>query len=174
MKDGCQFAIRPAPRGATRAHRALHLSAAFVTVLCLLLPPGCKDKPPAREPGTIPLKIGSKTFHLEVASTPRATSNGLMHRESMPEDHGMLFVFATEEPRGFWMRNVNFPLDIIYLDAGGKVVSIKQGEAYSERTIPSDGPTQFAIELNKGAAAAAGLKAGDTIEIPQDVRPPKR
>ncbi len=79
----------------------------------------------------------------------------------------MLFVFEKVEPRSFWMKNTLIPLDLIYLDAAGKVISIKQGKPLQEEpTIPSDGPTKYVIELNAGAAATAGLKVGDRVKVP--------
>jgi uncharacterized membrane protein (UPF0127 family) len=90
-----------------------------------------------------------------------------MRRDTLAKDHGMIFVFDSEEPRGFWMKNCRFPLDILFLDAGGKIVSIKQMKAYDLSSTPSDGPAQYAIELNEGAAEAAGVKAGMTLKLPK-------
>jgi uncharacterized membrane protein (UPF0127 family) len=115
---------------------------------------------------TVPMEIGNKTFTLEVADRTDSRTYGLMRRDSMPADHGMIFVFDKEEQRGFWMKNCRIPLDIIFLDAGGKVVSVKQMKPYDLSSTPSDGPAQYAIELNKGAAEGAGVKAGMTLKIP--------
>src|SRR5207253_237768 len=112
------------------------------------------------------MKIGTKTFVLEVAQSEPQQQKGLMKRDSLPEDHGMLFVFSDEKPRAFWMKNVRFPLDIVFLDAKGKVVSIRQMEAYDETETWSDAPAQYAIELNKNAATAAGVKIGDQLTLP--------
>jgi hypothetical protein len=135
---------------------------------------GCRHDPPkpAGEPGTVDVTVAGKPFRLWVAATAQAREYGLMNRPSMPADRGMLFVFRREEPMGFWMSNTLIPLDIIYLDAGGRVVSIGHGRPMDRRTIPSGGPTQFVIELNDGAAAAAGLKVGDKIDLPKEAREP--
>ena len=77
-----------------------------------------------------------------------------MRRDSLPSDQGMIFVFDKEEQRGFWMANVRFPLDIIFLDATGKVVSIKQMKAYDPSSTPSNGPAQYAIELSRCAGTS--------------------
>ena len=90
----------------------------------------------------------------------------------MPSDHGMLFVFAAEEhpALSFWMKNTRIPLDVIYLDASGRVVSVHQMRPYDLRGVSSEGPAQYAIELNQGAAAKTGLKKGDVVHLPNDAR----
>jgi uncharacterized membrane protein (UPF0127 family) len=93
-----------------------------------------------------------------------------MHRQSLPPDRGMIFVFADEEPRSFWMRNTLIPLDIVYLDKDGKVVSISQMKPLDETGVHSAGPAKYAIEMNEGAAARAGVKVGDVLDIPPAAR----
>ena len=92
-----------------------------------------------------------------------------MRRDSMPEAHGMIFIFPTEEQRSFWMMNTRIPLDILFVDAAGKVDAIGQMEPYSGRA-GSKGPVKYAIELNKGMVERVGLKEGDLLEFPEDVR----
>jgi uncharacterized membrane protein (UPF0127 family) len=116
------------------------------------------------------MRLGNKPFTLEVADTPATVQYGLMRRDSMPADHGMIFVFADEAERGFWMKNTRIPLDIVYVAADGKIVSIKQMKPYDERTTPSDGPAQYAIELNKGAAESVGLKPGMALQLPPGLK----
>jgi uncharacterized membrane protein (UPF0127 family) len=134
----------------------------LAALLCLV---GC-DSPPSSALATVPMQIGSKQFTLEVADRTDSRTFGLMRRDSMPADHGMIFIFDSEEPRGFWMKNCRIPLDIIFTDSTGKVVSVKQMKPYDLSSTPSDGPVQYAIELNKGAAESAGVKAGMTLKIP--------
>jgi uncharacterized membrane protein (UPF0127 family) len=88
----------------------------------------------------------------------------------MPDNHGMIFVFSDEEVRAFWMKHTRFPLDIIFLDSAGGVVSIKQMDAYDLHNTSSDKPARYAIELNKGAVSMTGLKVGDRIVIPAEAR----
>ena len=121
----------------------------------------------------VTVRIGDRDFTLEVADTDPARQKGLMQRDSMPADHGMLFVFPDEQPRSFWMKNTRFPLDIIFLDASGRVDSVKQMRAYDLSSTPSDGPAKYAIELNLGKAAEAGVKKDQVITIPTDVREPR-
>lgn len=142
-----------------------------IAVVLALGAPSCKSdkqRRPQPEPGTVRMKLGAETFTLEVASTPRARNLGLMHRTSMPQDRGMLFVFEDEEERSFWMKNTHIPLDIVYINGAGKVVSIKQMKPLDEIGVWSDHPAQYAVELNEGAAKRAGVKVGDVLIIPPD------
>jgi uncharacterized protein len=131
-------------------------AAALAALLLLLV--GCESDSGAKSGlQTVKMDIGQKTFTLEVADTEATRSYGLMRRDSMPADHGMIFVFNREAPLGFWMKNTRIPLDILYVDATGKVVSVKQMKPHDTNTTPSDGPAQYAIELNEGAADKAGV-----------------
>jgi uncharacterized protein len=140
---------------------AIH--ATLLTALLLLV--GCENKPSSGL-ASVPMQLGNKSFTLEVADRTDSRTFGLMRRDSMPADHGMIFVFGEEEPRGFWMKNCRIPLDIVFIDHAGKVVSVKQMKAYDLNTTPSDGPAQYAIELNLGAASAAGVTPGMTVTLP--------
>jgi uncharacterized membrane protein (UPF0127 family) len=130
---------------------------------------GCGEDSPAGMQ-VVKMKIGSQTFNLEVARTEAQQEKGLMKRDAMEGDHGMIFVFPEQVVRSFWMKNTRFPLDILFLDSGGKVVSIHQMRAYDETNTSSDLPAQYAIELSKGAAGASGVKVGDVLQIPKAAR----
>jgi len=125
-------------------------------------------------PRTVSMQIGADTFHLEIAANDHDRQQGLMYRESMALDHGMIFVFGNDREREFYMKNTLIPLDIVYINAAGRVVSIKHGVPLQEEpTIPSDAPMKWAIELNDGVAAATGLKVGNKLEIPAGARNPE-
>lgn len=141
----------------------------FLLVCMSPLLAGCQEQSPAGLP-TVKMRIGSRTFNLEVARTEDEQKKGLMKRDSMPEDHGMIFPMPREEVQGFWMKDCRFPQDILFLDNRGKIVSIHQMEAYDEKTTSSDYPARYAIELNKGVAAKTGVKAGDVLDIPPEAR----
>ncbi len=154
---------------ALRPHLLHPLPSIRYPLLTLLLAAlaGCDPEKPTSNLATIQLPMGQKTFTLEVADNDRDRKYGLMRRDSMPADHGMIFVFDREDRLAFYMRNTHIPLDIVYLDSKGTIVSIKQMKPFDENTTPSDGPAQYAIELNKDIAAAAGLKPGMTIKLPE-------
>jgi len=113
------------------------------------------------------VQIGQRTFQLEVARTETELEKGLMERDAMASDHGMLFVFSDEKEISFWMKNTRFPLDILYLDHADKIVSIHQMKPYDLTPIPSDFPAQYAIELNLGAADGAAVHVGDIVPLPR-------
>ena len=123
---------------------------------------------------TVQMRIGDKTFTLEVAETPFRIKYGLMNRPSLAEDRGMLFVFDDEQVRGFYNKNVNFPLDLVFIDSAGEVVSIGHMEALDPTTVLSGRPVRYTVELNKGTAERVGLKVGDVLEIPPEARKPAR
>jgi uncharacterized membrane protein (UPF0127 family) len=130
--------------------------------------------PAGPKPTTLPtrkIEIAGRAFELELALDAASQQAGLMHRESMPADHGMLFVFPDEEEREFWMKNTRIPLDIIYLDSSGKVVSIRPMKPLDLTGVPSGRPAKYAIELNQGMAKAIGLEVGHTISIPAEIKP---
>jgi uncharacterized protein len=143
----------------------------LLPLLLVELLAGCTDGRPNSGLPTVDMRIGSRQYTLEVANTPASREKGLMQRDSMPADHGMIFVFDRERPLSFWMKNTRFPLDILYLDATGQVVSIHQMKPYDTRTqTASARPAKYAIELNVGEAAKAGVVAGDVLEIPASAR----
>jgi uncharacterized protein len=119
---------------------------------------------------TIQVSIGTKTFTLEVADTTPERTQGLMYRTSMPANHGMLFVFAQEEWLGFWMKNTEIPLDIIYLNKDRRVVSIHQMAPRDLTSTFAAAPSKYAIELNLNTARTLNLKLGDTIVLPADLK----
>jgi uncharacterized protein len=138
--------------------------------LLFALAAGCSSN--SGELSTVDVPIGSKTFQLEVAKTQADLEKGLMERDSMPADHGMLFVFQKEEELSFWMKNTRFSLDILYLDHNDKVVSIHQMQKYDLTSVSSDYPAKYAIELNLGATNAAGIHVGDVVAIPKSAAAP--
>lgn len=159
----------------TRSRAAV--AALSTTLLTLaLLTGGCRNSS-ASGTSTLPtvdMKLGTKTFTLEIANDAAEREKGLMRRDSMPADHGMIFVFPAEQRLGFFMKNTRIPLDIIFVNATGVVVSIKQMRPYDVTTTYTDAPAKWAIELNQGQAAAAGVNVGDRLTIPEQAREPDR
>ncbi|HEX8525167.1 MAG TPA: DUF192 domain-containing protein [Tepidisphaeraceae bacterium] len=141
-------------------------------IALLLIAIGCADTQPTTAPSlpTTQMQIGSKTFALEIARNDADRERGLMRRDSMPADHGMIFVFPKPQMMSFWMKNTRIPLDILYIDADGKVLSIKQMKPYDITPVPSLKPAKYAIELNKDAASGAGVKEGDQLTIPTEAQ----
>jgi len=115
------------------------------------------------------MQVGSRTYQVEIAADDASRDHGLMERDSMDSDHGMIFVFPDCEKRSFYMHHTRFPLDIIFADDRDKVVSVHTMKAYDEGLTWSAGPAKYAVELNVGEAAACGVKPGDTLQIPPAV-----
>lgn len=107
---------------------------------------------------------GAHHFSVEVMRTAPERERGLMFRKFLPAGRGMLFDFKTEQPVLMWMKNTYVPLDMIFIDHNGKVVSVAQNaEPLSETVIPSQAPAYAVLEVNAGAAAAIGVKPGDVV-----------
>jgi uncharacterized membrane protein (UPF0127 family) len=108
-------------------------------------------------------------FSVEQADDPASQARGLMFRDSMPDDHGMLFNFTDEQPRVFWMKNCRMPLDILYFDAKYKLVSVQQRVPACRSDpcpqYPSEGPARYVLELNAGMADKIGVKPGDILTV---------
>ncbi len=108
-------------------------------------------------------------FNVELARTPQEIMQGLMFRNNMPADHGMLFMFAAEAPRNFWMQNTYIPLDILYIRESGIIHHIHENAVPLDETpIPSQGPVLSVLELNGGTAARLGIVPGDIVFLSAD------
>lgn len=119
------------------------------------------------------MQLGSEDFTLEVAATQISRQVGLMHRDTLPTDHGMLFVFTDEQPRSFWNHDVHFPLDLVFMDSSGQIVSLKHMDSFSEQTTPSDAAARYTIELNSGEADRLHLKPGEKLALPSGLPKPE-
>ncbi|MBV8641430.1 MAG: DUF192 domain-containing protein, partial [Verrucomicrobia bacterium] len=101
----------------------------------------------------------------EVADSPQASENGLMFRDSLAEDHGMLFVFERPKTASFWMRNTKIPLSIAYIDSMGKILEIKSLKPLDETAVPSGSDrVAFALEVNQGWFGRHGISPGAQID----------
>lgn len=112
------------------------------------------------------MRVGDQTILVELALDGYSQAKGLMFRESMPENAGMLFMFPNTQPLSFWMKNTLIPLDIIYITEEGDVVNVVTAEPCKVQncpTYPSDKPAKYVLELNAGRAEAIGLRAGDNL-----------
>jgi uncharacterized membrane protein (UPF0127 family) len=111
------------------------------------------------------LTAGSHKYNLQVVKTVAAQEKGLGGRSNMPLEDGMLFVFQNETTRCFWMKDMHFPLDIIWTNKAHKVVYIQPELApntYPRSFCPSQ-PARYVIELNAGEAARSGIRVGETL-----------
>jgi uncharacterized membrane protein (UPF0127 family) len=111
---------------------------------------------------------GDYPFTVEVVDTPAGRAEGLMYRQSLAPDAGMLFDFKETRETAFWMRNTFIPLDMIFIDAGGVVKTVHvNAKPHDPTSIPSEAPVQFVLEIPGGRSVEIGLKPGDKVEHPR-------
>lgn len=114
--------------------------------------------------------FGSDTVRAEIARTDEERERGLMFRESVPDGTGMLFVFPRAEIQGIWMKDTYVPLDVAFLDAQSRILSIEQLEPLDLTPKWSQGPVMFALEVRQGWFADHHIGVGDRAEIVFGVR----
>lgn len=125
--------------------------------------------------GGVQVELKGQRFTVEVADEHEERAQGLMYRESMPDDRGMLFIFEEDAPQAFWMKNTFIPLDIMYFDGERRFVSahyrVPTCKYGGDRcpNYPSAGDARYVLELNAGVGAALDLRAGDPITLPESL-----
>lgn len=158
------------------------LWASFLLALAVALgwilrppPPGS----PWAENGTVQVRLAGKSLTLEVAADEEARCRGLSGRTSLPDNGGMVFVYASPRPLNFWMAGCLMDLDILFLDAQGTIVSSwtmrrepprqpeESEEAYWGRLerYPSIAPAVYAVEVVPGTVKRLGVRTGDRVEF---------
>lgn len=113
-----------------------------------------------KESNLVDITIGDKKYKVEIADTPEKQEKGLMDRESLPEDQGMLFIYDEPQDLSYWMKNTLISLDIIFIDDDMEVVSVKQGQPMSEEPITED-DVQYVLEVNSNS----GIEEGDQLVV---------
>ncbi|MGC2518614.1 MAG: DUF192 domain-containing protein [Burkholderiales bacterium] len=109
------------------------------------------------------LSTGVYLIRAEVAFTFESRAQGLMFRESLGPNEGMLFVFPQLEKHCMWMKNTLIPLSVAFLDEKGTIVSISDMQPQTETSHCAAAPARFALEMTRGWFAAKGIKAGASI-----------
>jgi len=155
------------------------LFAALATLLAAVLAAACGAAPastpaPAATPAAAPAGPRAEmpsgaVYRLELALTPEDQALGLMFRESLPERTGMLFVFPEDAPHHFWMKNTMIPLDMIWMDASGKVLFISANtppcKADPCGTYGPDSPARQVLEIAGGMAEKEKVTVGSTLKL---------
>jgi uncharacterized membrane protein (UPF0127 family) len=115
------------------------------------------------------VELKGQRFSIEIADNDASREHGLMDRESMPQDHGMLFVFQDDQPRSFWMKNCKFAQDMLFFDADRRLVSVQHDvpPCTADPCPPysSGAPARYVLELNAGQARKLGVSPGDELQI---------
>src|SRR4051794_23036080 len=112
---------------------------------------------------TLQLSAGMYLIRAEVASTYDTRMTGLMFRESLGANEGMLFVFPEAQVHCMWRKNTLVPLSVAFIDGAGTIVSISDMQPQTETSHCATGPAKYALEMNKGWFSAKGLEAGTKI-----------
>lgn len=113
------------------------------------------------------VKLGDTDYDLDIADTPEKQTLGLGKRVDLPPGQGMVFVYESAGQRCFWMKDMGFPIDIVWLDSQQRVVTIESElspDTYPKTYCPSK-DAQYVVELYPGTAVKAGLNLGDTIDL---------
>ncbi len=131
-------------------------------IALLLILAGC-GKDPTR------IELAGETFRVEVAEDDTSRARGLMGREDLAADRGMLFVYERSAPRAFWMKNTRIPLDILYLDSDFRIVALSLDTPPCRvadcPSYPSGEPAQYVLEVNAGTVERLGVEVGDRVRI---------
>lgn len=151
----------------------------LIAILLLLLQFSCKEQskkiietavPTFTKEGTLTItKAKNKeviSFDIEIAETAYEVQTGLMNRDSMKENRGMLFIFPNVAMHSFYMKNTKIPLDIIYIDKNLKIASFAENaQPLDETGLSSQVPIKYVLEINAGLAEKHLLEIGDNVEF---------
>ena len=107
----------------------------------------------------------AQTIDVEIADTNARRSRGLMFRQSLPADEGMIFLFAADTSGGFWMKDTFVALSIAYIDSSGVIITIREMEPLSTVIVSPSGPYRWALEMNQGWFESNGVSVGDGVRF---------
>ncbi len=125
------------------------------------------------------VELGGKRYSVEIANTEEARARGLMFRDSMADNRGMIFIHDEEIPQSYWMKNTRIPLDILYFDNGRKLVSQQRDVPPCSLgdncpSYPSNVPARYVLELNAGQAERLQLQDGAVMKFGPGILPAKQ
>ena len=141
--------------------RLLKTAKIILAAALLIILSGCPTRP-----DTIEIRVAGQPFQVEIADTPELRRTGLMHRRSLGEDHGMLFVFELDKRPSFWMKNTLIPLSIAFISSAGEILEIRDMQPQDHTPIISSQPCRYALEVNQGAFSRYGIRSGDRAVFP--------
>ena len=112
---------------------------------------------------TLILKMDSYQIIAEVASSEKTRKEGLMYRQSLKNDNGMLFIFETEQAYCFWMKNTQIPLSVAFIQNNGVIRNIADMQPYSLTKHCASEPVKYALEMEQGWFSDRGITAGSIV-----------
>lgn len=116
---------------------------------------------------TAELRVGGEVITVEVAATPESRRQGLMNRESLGRNRGMLFVFPDSDYRSFWMKDTSIPLSLAYIREDGIITGVHELVPFELESVDSTAPVTYALEVNRGTFDRLGVGAGDRVLLPR-------
>jgi uncharacterized protein len=144
-------------------------AAALVAVLAFHAPSLSRADPLL----TYPLKIKGHVIRVELANTEGTRRTGLMFRQALPENEGMLFVYEVEGKHAMWMKNTLIPLSVAFIDRSGRIINIEDMQPQTEDAHGAQASAAFSLETNQGWFKKRGIRAGDRVQGLERV-PPSR
>ncbi|GGD64930.1 DUF192 domain-containing protein [Lacimicrobium alkaliphilum] len=119
----------------------------------------------ASEFGQVQIKVAGKVLTLELAQSPEQRARGLMHRESLCDDCGMLFVYREPRLLSMWMKNTLIPLDVAFVDEQGEILVIKPMQPRDLTPVGTEQAASYAWEMNQGWFRDNDIQVGDRFEV---------
>jgi len=117
-----------------------------------------------KESDPLSIKVGGASLKVETASDEKSIKKGLMFRNELEPDSGMLFIFPEPTQISFWMKNTNIPLSIAYINEDNKILNIEDMTPHDTNGVNSQGRAKCAIETNRGWFKSNGVEPGDYVE----------
>jgi uncharacterized protein len=111
------------------------------------------------------ITVGSSQILAEIARTETERERGLMHRSSLADGKGMLFIFDRDDRLAFWMKNTTLPLSIAYIASDGTIRQLSDLEPLSLATVQSERSVRYALEVPRGWFERAGVHVGDKVDL---------
>jgi len=139
------------------------LRAALTAIVVAIAFPAAAQGAPAKPLPVVTVKVAGHALRAEVVSTPEQRARGLMFREKLGRNDGMVFIFDEPGYHSMWMMNTLIPLSVAFLDAEGRILNIEDMQPRTLDSHGAQGPARYAIETNLGWFAERRIKAGDKV-----------
>ena len=120
---------------------------------------------------TYPLRIGKHEIRAEDANTEQGRMRGLMFRDKLAQNSGMIFLYPRAISSAMWMKNTRIALSVAFIDTNGRILNVAEMEPFSEQAHASSGAAAYALEMNRNWFSKRGIKAGDRVEGLKDLPP---
>ena len=159
----------------TRARCILRATCLGLALALFGGPPASAQGDPAATPTALPrieLQAGIHVIRAEVAQDFASRARGLMFRDALAPNHGMIFIFEQAARQCFWMRNTRIPLSAAFLDDSGRIVNIADMQPMSDDSHCSAAPVRFVLEMEQGWFARRGLREGSRLTGPRGLFSP--